>query len=176
MNINRSGERAPSSSLNSPLKERLPVRGDSAICIPIRAIPIVAVTRMSEENGKISCVKYYWRPANAGRVSRWGWRGIRSSRLDGTRECTHEWHATDSPSGSREKQKTARVCVCIFFHHLFLPLSFSSQKIEREKEIQPRCVNRTGFDVSDFMRGEEKQNRNFTIARANPFRDLFYTK
>lgn len=73
----------------------------------------------SEENGKISCVKYYWRPANAGE-SRWGWRGIRSSRLDGTRECAREWHATGFAERLTREIKNR---VCIFFC-LLLPSSF----------------------------------------------------
>lgn len=90
----------------------------------------------SEENGKISCVKYYWRPANAGE-SRWGWRGIRSSRLDGTRECAREWHATGSAERlTREIKNRVR----IFFSSFLPPSLFSPVPCGRETPALPRCV------------------------------------
>lgn len=118
-------------------------------------------SHVSEENGKISCVKYYWRPANAGE-SRWGWRGIRSSRLDGTRECAREWHATgfaERLTREIKKKKNPRV-------HLFpppLPSSFfvflplSSRK--RKTPALPRCVTVRGrFNIGFKYRKENRFN------------------
>lgn len=109
----------------------------------------------SEENGKISCVKYYWRPANAGE-SRWGWRGIRSSRLDGTRECAREWHATGFAERLTREIKS-RIFFCLLLPSSFFV--FPPVLCGRETPALPRCVTvRDRLDIGFKYRRENRFN------------------
>lgn len=114
-------------------------------------VPGIAVVRARDSHVRAKKMERFraWSiigdPANAGE-SRWGWRGIRSSRLDGTRECAPaSGTRLASPSDSREikkKERENRVCIsfCTSSSSFFVfltPSFFAEEKHSRFRDAWP---------------------------------------